>query len=252
MKRDHQIVQERQNRILAILHQQKDVRVDELAEMFDVSLMTIRRDLQYLEDLGLVTRFYGGANAVSDRSSDDRDVVASCRSTIARYAATLVHDGESIFINGSSTALGMLTYLEQQDLRIITNNGFAVSMSLPANSEVIISGGTVQGQSGILTGDDALRNLLSTHVDKAFIGCTGISPGGELLCGIPNELAINETMIEHSDCYYVLADYTKIGVVGNYASWHLEKMGTIITDTLAPADVVQQLILIGMTVIRAK
>ena len=95
-----------------------------------------------------------------------------------------------------------------------------------------------------------MRNLLMVHARKAFIGCTGISPNGELLCGIPTELGINETMLSHSDRYFILADHTKVGVIGTYASLHLEKMGTVITDELAPAAVVEQLRYIGMEVIQ--
>ncbi len=252
MKRDRQIVEDRQQNILKVIRQQKEAKVEDLAEMFGVSLMTVRRDLQYLEDAGLITRFYGGAAAVPEGESGEKELVAQCRSSIGRYAATLVDDGDSIFINGSSTALGMLPYLDKQNLHIFTNNGLAVTVPYSPGIDLVVTGGNVQGKSGILTGDNALINLISMHADKAFIGCTGISSEGELLCGIPNELPINETMIEHSDSYYILADHTKIGVSGNYASWHLEKTGTVITDMLAPGDVVDQLWSIGMTVIRVK
>src|SRR5699024_8570973 len=97
-----------------------------------------------------------------------------------------------------------------------------------------------------------MRNLLMEQAGKAFIGCTGISPNGELLCGIPTELAINETMLSHSNQYYILADHTKIGVMGTYASLHLEIMGTVITDEKAPAAVLDQLRFIGMGVIQVK
>ena len=97
-----------------------------------------------------------------------------------------------------------------------------------------------------------MRNLLMEQAGKAFIGCTGISPNGELLCGIPTELAINESMMGHSDQYFIMADHTKIGVMGTYASLHLEKTGTVITDEMAPAAVIEQLRFIGMTVIQVK
>ena len=106
--------------------------------------------------------------------------------------------------------------------------------------------------ANILTGDLALRNLMDVRADKAFLGCTGISPDGEILCGIPSELGINETMIEHADAYFILADYTKIGKAGTYASFHLEKKGCVITDELAPGEVLDRLRAIGMQVIQAR
>ena len=94
------------------------------------------------------------------------------------------------------------------------------------------------------------RQKVKVQAGKAFMGCTGISPDGEILCGIPTELGINETMISHAREYYILADHTKIGKTGTYASCSLEKTGTIITDELASAHIVERLRTIGMTVIQ--
>ena len=105
--------------------------------------------------------------------------------------------------------------------------------------EITLSGGSLRGQNHIMTGDCAVRNLLIEQADKAFLGCSGISPDGEILCGIPTELGINETMIEHAREYYILADHTKIGKTGTFASFSLEKSGCVITDERASADVVE-------------
>lgn len=253
MKRDRQSVNDRHTKILTILRENTEVKVEELALRFGVSLMTIRRDLQYLEERGYINRFYGGATMgqQAPNVSNDDDV-ALYRELIARYAASLVFESDYLFINGSQTALSVLDYIDKKDVHVFTNNGSAVAKKLTKGLRLTLSGGEMRGQSAILTGDCAMRNLLMEQAEKAFIGCTGISPTGEVLCGIPTELAINETMIGHSFEYYILADHTKIGVVGNYASWHLEKMGTVITDEKAPANVVEQLRFIGMTVIQVK
>lgn len=253
MKRDRQSVNDRHTKILSLLRERKEIKVDELAQIFGVSLMTIRRDLQYLEDRGLVSRFYGGAVAEQKLPSpQEADQVKLYQELIGRYAATLVSDGDYIFINGSKTALGILDYMGPKHVRVFTNNGLVCVRKYPAHLHITLSGGDVRGQNGILAGDCAMRNLLMEQAGKSFIGCTGISPNGELLCGIPTELAINETMMSHSNQYYILADHTKIGVVGTYASLHLEKMGTVITDEMAPAMVIEQLRFIGMTVIQVK
>ena len=98
----------------------------------------------------------------------------------------------------------------------------------------------------------AMRNLMEVRADKAFLGCTGISPDGEILCGIPAELGINEAMIAHADEYFILADFTKVGKTSAYASFHLEKKGTVITDALAPEEVVAQLRAAGMKVVQVR
>ena len=90
------------------------------------------------------------------------------------------------------------------------------------------------------------------QADAAFLGCSGISPDGEILCGIPNELGLNETMISHASRYYILADYTKIGKTGTYASFSLEKSGCVITDERANPQVLAQLRAIGMAVVQVR
>lgn len=251
MKRGRQSVNARRSKVLAMIRERQTIKVEDLASFFGVSLMTIRRDLQVLEEKGLIGRFYGGATVDPHAAPmDEEDEVELYRQLIARYAASRTAEGDHIFINGSSTALGLLNYVGGKNIRVFTNNGAAVGREYPSGVEVTLSGGSLRGPVHILTGDCAMRNLLMTRANRAFLGCSGISPDGEILCGIPTELGINETMISHAYEYYILADHTKIGKAGTYASFSLEKAGTIITDEKAPANVVEQLRIIGMTVIQ--
>ena len=253
MKRDRQTVTLRHAEMLALIRDRQEILVDELASAFDISPMTVRRDLQTLEEQGKISRFHGGATVdLRSVSAEDKDQVAQCRRLIARCAASLVSSGESILINGSNTALGLLEHLDGKSVSVFTNNALVVGRKFPAGIDVQLSGGVLRGAQHILTGDLTMRNLINIHADRAFLGCTGISRDGEILCGIPSELGINETMIDHSSAYYILADYTKIGKAGTYASFHLEKKGCVITDELAPAEVLDQLRAIGMEVIQAR
>lgn len=251
MKRERESVNTRQARMLSMIRERQEIKVEELARAFNVSLMTVRRDLQTLEDRRLISRFYGGAS-VDASAAAPKDDAALYRQLIARYSATLVRSGETIFINGSNTALGLMEYTGDRSFTAVTNNGNAVKYRCPAGVSVTLLGGTLRGQSHIMTGDNTMRNLLMTQADKAFLGCAGISSDGELLCGIPTELSINETMIAHAREYFILADHTKVGKAGTYASCSLEKRGTVITDELAPAAVLDQLRAIGMNVIQVR
>ena len=253
MKRDRQSVNIRHAEMLALIRQRQEILVDELSEIFGISTMTVRRDLQVLEEQGKISRFHGGATVdMRAVSPDDRDKVALCRKLIARYAASLVADGDSLLINGSNTALALLDYVDGRSVSVFTNNSLAVQRRYAPGIDILLSGGALRGAPHILTGDLAMRNLMGFRANKAFLGCAGISPDGEILCGIPAELAINETMIEHSESYYVLADFTKIGKTSAYASFHLEKKGCVITDERAPEDVVEQLRAGGMKVVQVR
>lgn len=253
MKRDRRSVNLRHAEMLALIRDRQEVLVEELSQTFGISTMTVRRDLQALEEQGKINRFHGGATAGAPAvSADERSTVAFCRRLIARHAASLVSDGDCLLINGSSTALALLDHLEGVSVSVFTNNGLAIGRKYAAGVDIRLSGGALRSAPHILTGDLALRNLMDEQADKAFLGCTGISPDGEILCGIPSELGINETMIEHSETYYILADYTKIGKAGTYASFHLEKKGCVITDDRAPEDVVAQLRAVGMEVVQVR
>lgn len=250
MKRDRQTVNLRHAEMLALIRERQKVLVDELCEIFDVSPMTVRRDLQVLENQGKINRFHGGAEIDQQMpNSGDRADVSTCRAMISRYAASLVEDGDTILINGSCTALDLLDHLEDKRVTVYTNNGLVVGRSYPENIDVRIFGGILRVDH-ILTGDLTLRNLMDIQADKAFVGCIGISPGGEILCGIPSELSINETMIAHADKYYILADHTKVGRSSPYASFMLEKKGCVITDCFAPTEVTDRLEDGDMEVIR--
>ena len=251
MKRDRQSVNLRHAEMLALIRKRQEVLVDELSREFGISAMTVRRDLQVLEEKGKITRFHGGASVdVRSASAERKDDVVLCRQRIARCAASLVEDGDTLFINGSNTALGLIDYMTARPVSIFTNNGLVVNHKYPEGADIRLSGGVFRGSQHILTGDAAMRSLMDVRARKAFLGCAGISPDGEILCGIPSELAINETMIEHADAYYILADYTKIGKSSAYASFHLEKKGCVITDDRASEDVIAQLRAVGMEVVQ--
>ena len=110
MKRERAYVEGRRKQILALMKENPAVRVDELAEKFQVSLITIRRDLQYLEEKNLLVRFYGGAVSAKAEKKEDGEI-SVYRNLIAKYAASLVEPGDSLFINSSRNALQILTLL---------------------------------------------------------------------------------------------------------------------------------------------
>ena len=251
MKQDRQTVDARRAKILSVVRERQKITVEELSGRFGVSLMTIRRDLRALEDDGKLGRFHGGASAGAHASSvADKDAVTLYRRLISRYAATLIKPNDRIFINGSETALDMLDYVEVSPVYAFTNNGLAVNRRFPAGVDVTLSGGSLRSAGHIMTGDCTMRNLLTMRADKAFIGCSGISPNGEILCDIPTELGVNETMIGHAEQYFILADHTKVGKAGTYASFSLETAGCIITDENAPEAVLERLRMLDMKVIQ--
>lgn len=252
MKRSRSSVDSRRQDILRIIRQKDEVKVEDLAEEFHLSLMTVRRDLQYLEDRKLITRFYGGATAkLTTRPMSEGEEIQMYRQRIAQFASRFVSAGDTLFINGSSTALDILDYIQVPNVRVFTNNGNAISHAYPKSVTITLTGGEVRGH--VMVGDYVMRNLLNITADKTFIGCAAISDHGEFFYNIPTEIGINEAMITRtSKELYILADHTKLqkksSQAASYGSCSYEQDWTLITDEKADPEVIAKLRELGKKV----
>ncbi|MBS5284179.1 MAG: DeoR/GlpR transcriptional regulator [Clostridiales bacterium] len=241
MKRERACVENRRQRIIEGMRRNPEVRVDELAEELGVSLITIRRDLQYLEEQKLLVRTYGGAVSTMAENREV-DLVQRCRGLIARYAASLVAEDDTIFINTSSNALELLPHIGCGNVTVITNNGKAIGVPYPAGVSVVLTGGELRHPKEAMVGDFALRSLQPVYARKAFVGCSGISAENGMSTEIFSEVSINERMIEHTtQMVYVLADHTKVGKCSSFMSCPIEKIHCLITDWLAPEDALEEI-----------
>lgn len=241
MKRERAFVENRRKEILEKMTETPKVRVEELAELLHVSPITIRRDLQSLEDQGELVRFYGGAVTTKmDFVPEEYDEIQMYRTLIAQYAATLIEDGDSLFINTSTNALQMLQYVDRKNVTVITNNGRAVNMEHPQGVSVILTGGELRFPKEAMVGEFAERNLQKVYAKKAFIGCSGISPECGVTTEISNEVNLNELMIRHvTGTAYILADHTKIGHNSSFRTCSIDKVTHLITDEKAPNDIIE-------------
>lgn len=238
MKKEKAYVENRRMQIVEIVKKNPSVRVEYLARLFGVSLMTIRRDLQELENKKLLTRTHGGA-VLAEQTEDE---VQMCRRRIAMFAASLVEDGDSLFINTSRNALQMLEYIQCENVTVITNNGKAIYSEHSPEVSVILSGGELRHPKDAMVGDFALRNLQTIYAKKAFVGCSGISAQAGMTTEIFNEVSINELMINHAtQDVYLLADHTKIGSNSSFISCPIEKINYLITDEKAPEEALEMI-----------
>ena len=211
MKNNRKAVEERQSQILNLVRERGGISVEEIAHGFGISLMTVRRDLQTLEDQRKLKRTHGGAVPFGKNAGTDPDFgdVAFCRAKLSEYAARFVEDGDVIFISGSRTALDMLEYVGGKHVTVYTNNGWALGRTFPENVTIHITGGEVR--NNIMIGEYVVRNLLNITVNKVFLGCAAVYEDGEFRYDIPTEIGINEAAIGRaSGDLYILADHTKL------------------------------------------
>lgn len=240
MRRERILVDNRRSKIVELMKENPEVRVDQLADQLAVSAVTIRRDLQHLEEQKMITRFYGGAR----KNHDDQEMseVQLYRNLIARFAARFVSDGDTLFINTSRNAMRMVEYIKTDNVTVITNNGKAIAYEQGNGVNVVITGGELRYPKYAMVGDFAIRNLQTVYAKKTFLGCSGISADAGMTTELFNEVSINELMVDHTTQeVYILADHTKIGKNSSFTSCTIDKINCLITDEKAPEDVLEQL-----------
>ncbi|MEG0527339.1 DeoR/GlpR family DNA-binding transcription regulator [Amedibacillus sp. YH-ame10] len=239
MKMNKAIVDERRDTIMREIQSKGKALVDDLAQQLHVSALTIRRDLQYWEEKGAVERFYGGAKLIQSFVNIDDPTMSNelYKHAIAKYAAQYVQDGDTIFINTSSTALLIIPYIKNKRVTVITNNGKAIFMDHDPLLSICLTGGELRNPKESMVGDLALNNLNRVSATKAFLGCSGFSLHSGMTTAILQEVAINEMMINR--CLgetFILADHTKIKNEHSFISGNIQSFDYLITDVLADEE----------------
>ncbi len=210
---------ERQQSLLDVLHKNPGLRVPEIAELLGVSEGTVRNDFNSLEGDGRLKRVHGGAiltkqnqfqnNSFLQRFNQNIDE----KTAIAREAAKLVSDGDSIFLDASSTAYYLaLALSERVKLRVMTN-GFEVARELASNStnSVIIVGGVVSNDSSSVTGLLSEQIIADMHFEKSFFSCSGFSIERGMTEVHFEEAQLKRKAIESSKQIFGLIESSKLG-----------------------------------------
>lgn len=227
---------ERQRQILDIVDERGVIRVNELSERFEVSVMTIRRDLMTLEDQGLLNRSHGGAVSRKRFTREPYFDQKGRRNrgektAIARAAAELAEPGETVFINSGSTTLELLRLLPPVELRVVTSNAGALTALDSPAIECIVVGGVYRRRSNSFVGGLAIQTLKQIYGSKAFIGVDGLSLEAGLTTPHHQEAEIAREMIDQTRGeVVVLADSSKIGGVAPFVTAPLDMVDLVITD----------------------
>ena len=249
---------ERRMNTVKVVNMHKTATVAEIAEWVGASPATVRRDLAWLDEQGLIIRTRGGATA-TDYSSQAilRGFVPAYEQRLNEYveekrsigqcAAEHIHDGETIILDASSTNHYILPYLtKKRDLTVLTNSLY-ISKELMKIAEtnpsltVICSGGTLFMRSHSFIGMIAEQALSQFYVDKAFIGLRGISLQHGLTSPFPEEIPVKRQMIRCAQQVFILADHTKFNLTLASLIAPLNVVHTLITDARIAPEVVRQM-----------
>lgn len=235
MKRERALIEKRRNEILEELKKREQLRVDDLARKWKVSPLTIRRDLKSLEEQKQIQRFHGGASLIQTEKTVN--FADDYREQLSKYAASLVEDGDTIFINTSMTALYLIKYLGEKRVTVITNNGKVMGIEVPPNVSILLSGGELRYPKYAMVGEFALKNMEHLTAKKSFVGCSGLSAARGMTTEILNEVHVNRLMLEQvTGESYILADHSKIGRDSSFVSQDISKIRNLITDELVEQE----------------
>ena len=212
-------IYERRQSLLDILRNQPGLRVPELARTLGVSEGTVRNDLNALEDEGRLKRVHGGAVLYNQDQFQNRSFMrrynqnVASKLAIAREAATLVQDGNSIFLDASSTAYYLARAIaDRSKLRVMTN-GFEVARELAWNTSntVFLVGGIVNNDSSSVTGLLSEQIIAEMLIGKSFFSCSGFSIERGMTEVHLGEAQIKRKAIESSQQVIALIDSSKFG-----------------------------------------
>ena len=251
--------EERQQLILEMVQDNRQVTVSELSDRFDISEVTIRRDLRELAAQGVLRRAHGGA-VVAIPAPPEPPVVQrmgqaeNCKECIGHAGAALVANGESVFIGSGSTTAYVARYLlDRQGLTVVTNAlTVATELATAEGVTVVVMGGLMRASELSLVGHITEQSLREVRVDKVMIGIPAISLEAGLTNDFLPEVMTDRTIIEMAPELIVVADHTKFGKVASAYVAAVERVTTLVTDVGADPAFLSRLREMGVRVIVAE
>lgn len=224
------IVASRRAQIVEELSERGRCKVTELARDFGVSTLTIRRDLDFLAEEGMVRRLHGSVELIDPLGGPISSSAVLAKRSIAEEAAILIEDGDTVFVNTSSTALSVIEHITSVNVTVVTNNGKALQITPPPGVSIILTGGEIRLPKWSMSGEFALSTVRHINAAKAILGCSGFSADRGLTTLVSHETSVNSLMLDHSDMHIIVADCTKIGTNSSFRYGRAEQVDVLVTD----------------------
>lgn len=253
------LAEERRYQIREILSSRRTVTASELKDIWGVTAATIRRDLAVLEQEGVLVRSHGGA--VSRMSSTNfqpsYEVLGRSnreeKEAIAKEASRLILDGDTVFLEGSTTVFEVARRLQQHNrLTVVTNSPLIVcQLQRSSNVAVISTGGDLQKDVFYLSGLWAQRAISEIRIDKAILGVSAIDPGYGISTASQAEAQIKKMIMKAAKVRIALADHSKFGNQGFAYVAPATDLNVLITDSGTDSGQIEQLREMGVEVIVA-
>lgn len=240
---------ERQQYILEVLQREGTIRSVRLSELLHVSEMTIRRDLDALEQQGLLERTYGGAMLKQERVyrkfqfHTNAQENAHQKEKIAQAAATLIEPNDTIFVGEGTTTAPFTRYIDPfMPFTLFSNNLGLLSPDLDIVAEVIVLGGKYDPSTHSMVGSITLDLMRQFKANKVFIGCDGFSLSAGVTTDNLDLAFIARNMIRHTrGKVIIMFDGSKFGKIAETVVAPFKEIDTLITDREPPVAFAKEL-----------
>ena len=220
----------RANQIMALLRKSGTAQASELSERLQVSLVTVRKDLQRMEDEGLLRRIHGGAAIREAQTTPDHRMIIMDR--IAEAAAAEIQQGDCVIMNaGNTTLMTARKLLGRKGITIITNS-IAIARELVQQTgiKLIFLGGEVNAEAVFTYGWDAVTQLEQYKANKLILSVSGLSCSSGLTTRHMGAADLLRKMIARTETVIAVADDTKIGFESFYHVGDLRAVDMLITN----------------------
>lgn len=235
--------QQRRQKIFELIREDGHAKVLTLSKIFKVTEVTIRQDLEKLEEEGLIKREHGGAYLknigynVRNIELLSKDNMAE-KEAIAEKAVDLINDGDTIILDSGSTVTEIAKLITGfKNLTVITNAlNIALILGVDPEINLILTGGEFKAPTLSLTGQKAADSLDGLYVDKLFLATAGIALKSGLTYPSISDICVKRAMIESSNEVFLVADSTKIGKSSFASLGALSLIDYLITDSKINKD----------------
>ncbi len=230
----------RQQQILAYLEENGAVSVRALTALLFVSEATVRRDLAELEKQGALSRSFGGAVSLGNTRRQvplfiRESIDSAAKSEICRRAAALVKNGDTLFIDGSSTAQHLVKYLGHlKDIVVLTYSLKTAQLMCEHHIKTFCTGGVLMENSLVCTGPESIAFVEKFNPDICFLSCKGMSAEGKFSDTSSEETAIRRVALQHARTRVMLMTKNKLDSTFFHTVCHANEVDHIFTDGTLP------------------
>ena len=252
---------QRRLQISELVREHGSVQVASLARRFGVSMQTVRKDLRYLVERGVMARAYGGAidssvvgaNAAAEPHYEaKRTAHLEEKRRIGQQAAALVKPGNTIAIDSGTTAIQLAEALPNIDVTVVTNDfGVLTALTPKNNINIVMLGGELRRKNMAFYGGLTVEALDALHVDMLFLGVDGLDLERGITTHYEPEAMLNRKMVEAARVVVAITDSSKFGKICLHRIVPVGDLDVLITDRSAPGSIEQASEQLGFRLILA-